>query len=58
MRSCTHTYMETIESKAIMYFANWSDISIANSGVHEAYAHVHNLVLSNDSCVIYICTHV
>ena len=22
-----------------MYYANWSDISIANLGVHEAYAH-------------------
>ena len=40
--------METIESKAIlsllvyMYFA---DISIVNSGVREAYAHVYHLVI-------------
>ena len=40
--------METSESKAIsilsgyMYFA---DISIVNSGVHEAYAHVYHLVI-------------
>ena len=39
---------ENTESKAIsslsvyMYFA---DISIVNSGVHEAYAHVYHLVL-------------
>ena len=39
--------METTESKAIsslsgfMHFAN---ISIVNSGVHEAYAHVYHLV--------------
>ena len=41
--------METAESKAIsslsvyMYFA---DISIVNSGVREAYAHVYHLVIS------------
>ena len=40
--------METTESKAIsslsvyMYFA---DISIVNSGVREAYAHVYHLVI-------------
>ena len=40
--------METTESKAIsilsgyMYFA---DISIVNSGMHEAYAHVYHLVI-------------
>ena len=39
--------METTKRKAIlslsvyMYFA---DISIVNSGVHEAYAHVYHLV--------------
>jgi len=42
--------METTESKAIsslsvyMYFA---DISIVNSGMHEAYAYVYHLVIKN-----------
>ena len=54
--------METTESKAIsilsgyMYFA---DISIVNSGVREAYAHVYHLVIicmeSENTCYCSRC---
>ena len=39
--------METTESKAISILLNYmyfADISIVNSGVREAYAHVYHLV--------------
>jgi len=49
--------METTESKVILGFSGYmyfADMSILNSGVCEAYAHVYHLVIYTIYIVIWI----
>ena len=56
----THDGMQNRENRQSfavygMYLANRSDISIVNSGVCEAYAHVYHLAIVNNNILHIFC---